>query len=381
MAGLIVCLILSGCWDRKELNQLAVITGLGVDFDVDRRKIQISAEVIIPSKMQGSQGDGGGSGGEQAVFLAKGEGDTVFQAIRRTAFTTTRKLNLTHNEVIILSDTIARQGISPVLDVFIRDPEPRPTQWVLISEAKPDAIFKVKPKLEKATAMMITDLMHNAGTTSEVYPVNLQRAITMLLSKTTAATFPMIKAIGEQEQKKLQVAGLAVFKQDRMVGKLNPDQTRGLLWVINQVQSGIVVVDLSEDQRVSMEIIEASGAIEPRLINGQPEVDLRIKVLCNLGDQMKTGETGDRSMAGQFRILEKKLAQAIDKEIQTTLTQTRKLQTDIFGFGEKFYLKYPKQWETLEPDWDRLFTGLKVNIQVNAGVRLEGETLRSLTAF
>lgn len=371
---LILGSLLSGCWDRKELNQLAIITGLGVDWEAERRKVKISAEVIIPSKMQNTQGNGG-SGSDNAVLLAKGEGDTMFQAIRRTTFTTTRRLNLTHNKVILFSEALAREGLYPILDLLIRDPEPRPTQWVLITEDKPDAILEVKPKLERTTATMINNLMLNANATSEVYPVNLQRFMKMLVHKTTGAALPMIKIIGKEDEKKLQISGLAVFKHDRMVGKLNPDETRGLLWVINEVQSGIVVVDLSEDQQLGMEIIKASAAIKPRLVGGLPEADLQIKVLCNLGEQLTESET--LSLAS----LEKKLEETVSREIRTTLARARSFKTDIFRLGEQFELKYPKVWKKMKTDWERHFMAVKINIIVNADVRFTGELQHSLAVF
>ena len=50
MLSLIVMLpLLSGCWDRQELNQLGIMLGLGVDRDGDM--IKVSAQVVVPVRL------------------------------------------------------------------------------------------------------------------------------------------------------------------------------------------------------------------------------------------------------------------------------------------------------------------------------------------
>lgn len=58
---LIVCIVfllplLTGCWDRQELNELGIMLGLGVDKDGDL--IKVSAQVVVPNEVSSKSGEG-----------------------------------------------------------------------------------------------------------------------------------------------------------------------------------------------------------------------------------------------------------------------------------------------------------------------------------
>ncbi|OMF23697.1 hypothetical protein BK132_25795, partial [Paenibacillus sp. FSL H8-0259] len=53
---LVLPMLLSGCWERKELNELAFVLALGLDKAESGYKV--SMQVVIPSSIT-SQGAGG----------------------------------------------------------------------------------------------------------------------------------------------------------------------------------------------------------------------------------------------------------------------------------------------------------------------------------
>lgn len=46
--------LLTGCWDRQELNELGIMLGLGVDKDGDM--IKVSAQVVVPNEVSSKSG-------------------------------------------------------------------------------------------------------------------------------------------------------------------------------------------------------------------------------------------------------------------------------------------------------------------------------------
>ena len=49
-------LLLTGCWDRKELNQLGIAMAIGLDKG-DDGKIQLTSQIVRPGAME-KQGGG-----------------------------------------------------------------------------------------------------------------------------------------------------------------------------------------------------------------------------------------------------------------------------------------------------------------------------------
>ena len=68
---------LTGCWDRTELNDLAIELGWGLD-QAKNNKVEISAQFIIPSKM--GMGQSGRSNAGKSVFIESGIGKDTHEA-------------------------------------------------------------------------------------------------------------------------------------------------------------------------------------------------------------------------------------------------------------------------------------------------------------
>jgi spore germination protein KC len=205
----------------------------------------------------------------------------------------------------------------------------------------------------------------------------LQSFIEKLISKTTSAVAPIIKTSSE-EPKELILDGTAVFKKDKMAGKLNPRETRGLLWVTGQVKSGIIILNTGNEESVALEIIQASGSFKPRLRKDKMFIHIRIKVVCNLGEQ-ETKE--DMSDPKKLKFLAQKAARVVRNEITATAKKAQRLKADVFGFGQAFYIKYPKQWKKMESRWDDLFPKVNLDTEVDVEVRLVGKTTKSLRSM
>jgi spore germination protein KC len=367
---LLLALCLSGCWDRKEVDEISFVSGIGIDWDREQQKVLIYAQLLKPGQTQSGQSSGGSSGG----VLVESKDVTVFKALRSAVFRTSRRLNYTHNEVLIFGKSIARQGILPFMDFFIRDPEPRPTQRILVADDDLRKILEIKPQIEKTAAMEINSMVEDYGITSEVNQVIMQELIEMLLSKTRSATLPIIKLIKVGDKDVLYLDGTAVFRKDKWIGRMNHRETRGLLWVIGKVQSGIIPL-ITPGKKVSVEINRATGKFEPELKKGRMIVRVVVGVTGNIGSNT---QGADISKPEVIKEIQQQTEREVRREIFAAVAKARGLHADIFGFGEAFYRKYPRAWQTLEPKWSQLFPEVQVYVQVKAVLRRNGETLNSI---
>lgn len=64
MLLLLSSILLSGCWDRTEINDLAIVLATGVDYKDGQA--QLTAQIFIPRK-----GSGGSESGGQAKAQAE----------------------------------------------------------------------------------------------------------------------------------------------------------------------------------------------------------------------------------------------------------------------------------------------------------------------
>ena len=248
----IILFFAGGCWDKRELDQLGIVSGTGVDLE--NGTIVLTAQLVKPGQVKsagsasgGGEGGGGQGGGQKTTLVFESKAGSIFEAIRKATMQSSRKLYFSHNEVLILGKAAAEKGVQPLLDFFIRDPEPRPTQWLLVAAEKAGEILKAQPGLESTSASDLAHLMANSIYTSEVTSIRLQDFFETISGKSRAAVLPIVKLQSGPDTRRVILDGTAVFRGDRMIGSLNSRETRGLLWVKGRVKNGIIPLMLSPD--------------------------------------------------------------------------------------------------------------------------------------
>lgn len=374
---MIMFLILNtGCWDRRELDNRAIVSGMALDSTKKGREVLVSAQIIDPSKAKGPQSDGGGGGGKPFIMVDS-QAATVFDAIRNMTHSSSRKLFFPNSQVIIYGEDLARDGIKDYFDMFTRDYEIRETNWILVSEGKAADVLSTQTEISSISGFYIADLINERGSSSQAVAVNTAELSRMIQSKSTAPVTSYIRTKKQGNKTRFFLTGTAVFNHDlKMTGKLNEEETRGLLWVLGKVESGIIVVESPRGEgNYSLEILKSSGQIVPDFKDGKPVITVKIKADSNLGESSRPE---DLMKPGPWKTMEKLQNNIIRQEVNMALRKAQELNADVFGFGEAFHKKYPRQWREMEALWDEIFPSLEVRVVVESTVRRPGLTISNV---
>lgn len=382
LTAILIILLMSlvaGCWDRRELDTLAIVSGVGIDRADDPEKLKVTVQIIKPGDVkgpsQGSGGSGGSGGGSStpAVWVLEGEGYTVFDSIRTMATMSSRRLYFPHSQALVIGKEAARHGVRPLLDFFVRDPEPRINQWIVVASDKASDILKAHSGLNKIPALAVGDLADEADATSQVYVTTIKEFLERLVSKTSAPLAGYMETVEAGGQKNLRLVGVSVFKGDKFVGTLDDAQTRGVMWVLNKAQGGVLVVESQGlMERISLELVRSKSKVTPKIEGGKVSIQVEVKADLNLGSNL-SGQ--DMSTPAGMEALGRRAATVIRNEIWLALQKAQEWNTDIFGFGEAVHRKYPKEWKRLEGEWDNIFPTLDLQIEVKAEVVKVGLTM------
>jgi spore germination protein KC len=358
----------TGCWNRIELDKLAIVMGVGIDKAAEPGKIQVTAQISKPGGKNPSKNK---NGGNTAFVNIKNTGHTLNSAIWGLTRESSRRLYFPHNQIIIFSREIAEDGLQRHLDFFLRNDEIRLTQKVVIAENLASDLLEVTSLFEKIPAIEIADMLEAQVLSSKSLAVNLQQLLARLLSKTTAPVAPIIKITGLGKEQTVLISGMAVFKDDKLAGQLNETETRGLLWVIGEVVSGIIDVDCPDGEgKASLHITRASSKISAEIRDGRIHIKIIIR---EEGDLAGAFCPENLALPWKLTELEQKKAAVIKSEVMAALTKARELNADIFGFGEAVHRQYRKEWQELKNNWDELFPYIEVELIVEAKLRRVGK--------
>lgn len=392
LLSILIASSLPGCWNRRELNTLAIVVAMGLDQAPEKGKVEVIAQIVKPGEITPPSGKGGGgrSAGSKPVVVLTTSGDTVFDAVRNAVLQMDRRLFWPHAKVIVVGEELARSGVAPLLDWIDRDAEPRRLSWLFVARGNARDVLSAEGLIEKVPAAFLENLAKASGAVSKAPKVRLHDFLKLL---TTEGRDPFCAGIevlekaedpggpgeatgqSEDEGKSVELAGTAVFKKDRLTGWLNEKETRGLLWVLGKVESGVVVVPSPTrgGGRLSLEITRARSRITPHFAGGQLSIAVEIKEEGNVGEQLSFGKLAKPEI---FAALEKKQAEVIEQEVRAALAKAQKeWGVDIFGFGEAVHRKYPKEWSRLKAHWREVYPTVEVNLKVSTKLRRMGLSL------
>lgn len=392
--------LLAGCWDRREINELAMVSSVGVDKEKDLWRL--TAEIFRPPA-GGGEGGGGGGGPIRQVWVARGQGYTVFQAIRDMAAKVPRRVYWAHCTVVIVGEEAARAGITEVLDFWDRDPEARRSANILVCRGRAeDLIVDNQGSLEKTVGLEVVGLKKvvRANAHSRVSSIN-----EFLVAMAAAGADPItggleLKAVpeppglaqggggggqggagsaggggseggGGRPVRILRLKSIALFRKDKLVGFLEPAEARGLNWVRGDFASTIINVRCPQhpdkkDDRVGLELFRVASRLEVKAREGRPEITVKVKTELALADQ---GCQGDLTKPEPRRSLERQAATVIRNEIEAAVGRAKTLGVDPFAFGEAIHRGQPRLWKQLEKDWPQGLKDLTVKVDSTAKIR------------
>lgn len=368
---LLVCmlsmLLLSSCWSQRELSSLAIVVGAALDKGEEEDTIKLTAQVIRAADMGG--GSSASSSGEKAYVNISGTGRSVLSAVRGTIHHQSRKLYFPHSDVLIFGSELAKAGIESGLDAFIRDYEGRMNVFILVAKNTGAEILEEEVDFEKSPCLHITNMMGQQKGASQTVVITLRDFVIATLSQSTCPVAPMIEIKEVDGKKQAWLEGTAIFKDDKMVGQLDKDETRGFLWLTDKVDAGDMTVD-TQWGSVSLEVLHAQSSLSAE--KGEDgKIRMRLKVVAE--GLIQSNHTKE-SMTEPEKVdmLNGKMAENIRQDIERTHAVAVGLDTDIFGFGDVIRRSFPKEWEGMRDNWGQHFGEVPLELEIQTELRSTG---------
>lgn len=370
-------LLLTGCWDRIEVNDVALITGAAID-KVGPNTILLSVQIFIPRSSTNNSmgGEQGANVGNQASVVTSATGENIADALSHIQEKLPRKLFWGHSEVFIFSEDIAKDGIRDEIDYLMRAPQPRERAYMYVAKGKARQLLTTQSFLERNSAEIMREISKGKLSLS----VTLADLAQMLVEETGSAAIPWIEMLpvsapNNYDSMPSPVNGTAILKNGKMVGVIDEFTTRGVLWIRNEIKQAVVTVNPEENSpsSVSLRLLSSKTKIKPLIQNGTWSMDIQIRT----GNSALQNSTSLKLSADPkaVKIIEAAMNEDIEARVRIALDKVQKeLKADIFDFGGTFHRAYPKEWEQNKAQWEDIFPKLEVTIHPHATIQRPGLT-------
>lgn len=380
---LLIPILLSGCWDKIELNDIAVVTGIAVEKG-DKYKYRFTISAVNSAELSKAS-----QMGNTANTTFSLEGNSVSELARKMNVAMSRRLIYSHTRVLIIEKKLAEEGIVGFLDFLERSGEFRNDFNILIAEdAKASDVLKITYPVQRDPSLKIhsqlDSLLEDWGGDTNI---RLSDFIVAITAKGNNPVCAVVTIKGDPKKGErvdnnkgndlgaiVVVKGLGIFKYEKLLGTLPISNTRNYLWTQDLKQTDITVACGSDETNNKLyndiQIVSSVSKLSTRYHDGK--ADLIVKV------------TGEAKLVGtqcQASLKElktyKKYERDLNKHIEASITGTIKtiqqdFKVDVFGFGEYLDRKQHKTFKKLDKNWDEYFKDGTVKVDSNIFIRRTG---------
>lgn len=410
---ILVAIGLSGCWDRRELESMAFVTALAIDKAGGQFKVTVL--VAVPGALAGSGGgsgssgrSGGGGGAGGPVLALTSTARSLAEAVDRIDDKLSRRVTFLQTRIVVFGEAVARDGVARHFDLLTRYREFTRTFLVAVAEGEAERFFQLQPVIEKDPVRFAISLIEEAAKWGGPPAVRVNEFLIRSESFGGEAVMPLLKRAEETAQEHVhapggaespgskatekggsgssaktdgsglsspgQVCGTAVFRGDRMVEKLDINETMYYLIGSGRLQAVVHVVPAPGEPGRWVSVILRKGAVKTRAEwrDGKPVIRLNLGLHGDLfGTQARPSPISPRYQEA----LMKELERDVTLGVQGVVKKTQREKADIFLWGDHYRVKCATWAEFVALDWRNKYPSATVTITASVSIPRGGATL------
>lgn len=358
--GILLVLLLTGCWDKLALRDLNLINIAGLDLDEE------SGDVVLNFVVTKLKNPGQGSG-EPISKMVELKGSSLVEAVGQGEYTDQGPFISISTGAYLLSKRFVSHDPINELAFLLQAPYTAISSPIFILDGN------------------ISNLMKTSEDTKRNLPENLFNFITTLEKNVIAPDISMMEFILSKEEplgdlalpilkqadSKVDLSGALLFRQGKNTGEeLGKEQVRMLMLMLGKnkgrqyytghFQENGVEKDI--DYGFSVKKGDSKIIIQPES-SGMPNVKIRIQLKINA---FKLGNSIDNFTPDFINRMEKELSKHLEEKAVDTIAILQKANCDVLGIGKQLRAFHPKIWKSL--NWREDYP--KLSIEPNFEVQI-----------
>ena len=390
---LLLCVLLvflSGCWDREELQQLSIVSGMAIDKGSDKVKnrYRVTVQIINPSQVAGGQQGGKVQASPVTTFTETGS--TLAETLRKISTKSPGELFFPHLQILVIGEKVAKQGIEDLFDMIERDSQFRVLFPVLIARGHITAkeTLEVTTSLEAIPSAKISDALKSSEEDWGTYKSTRADQVIQGL-KEGSVVVTGVKINGEKESgnattntqqvspsANIEIKGIALFKNGKLKKWLDGPPARGVTWITNEMKRTVMNLNCGKKKdAIAIEISRSKSSTHVTFKHQKPVIYITVRAEGTVLENNCSIDLAKSQALGQ---LDEQLEEEIKQEILLTVKKAQKQKSDIFNFGETVNIANKHVWNNIHNSWEKdIFPKTEVHVNVQAIIRRTGMTTKS----
>lgn len=360
--------ICTGCYNYKELNELGIVSAMGINKDGDLYNLDIQLLNVLDSEKSGLN--------KSPITVISGQGETIFEAARSMNKKTSKVFFLADVDYVFLDQSVLNDGLDEIMDFLIRDTRLSLNFLVVTStENKSLDILSSISHFDTNSANNLYDAIMNSETRyGGINSLHVRELINNYYAKGKYTIFPNVyikdtrkssendSLEDSKSESYVEVKNMVFFK-DKEAIELTDEETKGVNFLRNKIKNATLTIEC-DGGYFTIETLESKMKLKSKL-----NID-QLNVKGNVGAEIVYyGCKDNLDNADVLKSISKKAEKEVESYITKAFNKSKKYNYDFLGLGNYIYKNNYKYFDFENKDWNK--DGLnKLNLKYNIDVSL-----------
>lgn len=359
---LAIMLLLPGCGDRVDLEDMTLVLMLGIDLDKDNNLVFYSSSPVFNKEAKKKN--------EESKVSAM----TVRDSRNGLDARVSALINAGKVQNILLSKRILQhEGWFKLLDVYFRDSKTRINGRVIAVDGTLDEIMFFTPANKRRLPLYIAKLIKTAHERSITQETTLLELHRQMYDKGITPCLPQIQKNGE-----VQVLGTALLnKEGKYLTTLNLHENQLLQLLQDKIEGSLsYTIELPEESKpdifstgaMSFNVGHFKRKVNVTYAQDKFRFDVALELPVRLTERLFSYDVekeGDK--------LEGMINKHLEEEMKELMRKIQKYKIDPIGLGLFARAYQYEAWKKVQYDWGKALSIAEVHIHIATTVKDMGE--------
>lgn len=326
-------LFLTGCYNYKELNELGIVSAIGISKEDDTYKLDIQLINVLDSEKNGTN--------KSPITVISGEGKTIFEAARSMNKKTSKIFFLADVDYVFLDKSVIENNLEEIMDFLVRDTRLSLNFLVITSSENKskeilssishydmnqanniyDEIINSQNRFGGITSLHVRDLINNYYSNIDtIYP-------NVIINNSKKSTENKVLEDSNNDSY-VEVKNMIFYKDNKDIS-LTEEETKGLNFIKNNIKNITMTIKCNSGY---FTIETLSNKV--KLKNNKNKINVKLDIGSEI---VYYGCKDDLNKTSVLSNISKKAEMEVQKYIEESLIKSKTYNYDYLGLKNYIY--------------------------------------------
>lgn len=346
-------LLLTGCSDYVEINELAVATGMALDYK--NNEFTVTLQIIDQQSKEA----------QNKMILFEANAESIDKAIGKISKLANKKIFISHLKAIIISPEIIKKQIN-YQDYFIRDPKSKMNFFVYTTnDLNPKDILESQTNSEVSSMYLDSLLSFNEDVYSSSVELKFFNLLLESLDQGKNVVYPVITFKDKEKKKDIILENLITYNYKNK--KLTLNEKESITYNILTNNAKETIIDINCDNKkfsLSLDDIKTKFSWKNNTFN----IDTTLG--GSLGSYECEKPLTDKDAEKYINDLAYKTLQ---DNINNLIKKAKENENDFLGIGNHIYKFDYSYFNFKKNNWDQKLKDIDIKTKLTLNIISKGE--------